>query len=345
MRTTLKPLEWTGRGLRIIDQTRLPGRTVVVELRRYQDVIDAIKRLRVRGAPVIGIAAAYGVALGAAGIKAKTRRAFDAELAGIFDEFAASRPTAVDLFNAIARLKNAASQAPLGRVKEKLVAEAKKLHAEQVAATVRLSAAGAALLHDGDAVLTHCNAGPLAASGEGTALGVVRVAASQGKHIAAFATETRPLLQGARLTTCELMAAGVPVTLVTDSMAGYLMSQGKVNAVIVGADRVAANGDAANKIGTYSLAVLARAHRIPFYVAAPRSTFDPAIGSGKEIPIEERSPEEVTHIGRKRVAPRGVKVYNPAFDVTPARYITALITDMGVIPAPSRAKIKKALGR
>jgi methylthioribose-1-phosphate isomerase len=331
----MKPVEWLGNKIKIINQTQLPGKLVFAELRDYTHVVTAIKELKVRGAPAIGVAAAYGIALGARNIKAKDKASFLNELNKIMQAFAAARPTAVNLFRAIDRMKKAVeTTGDVPEIKQALIDEAKAIHAEEESATERLSQLGAGLIKDGSIVLTHCNTGPLATAGYGTATGVIRAAVEQGKRIEVIATETRPLLQGARLTTWELMQEDIPVTLITDSMAGYFMSQGKVSCVIVGADRIAANGDTANKIGTYTLAVLAKENGIPFYVAAPTSTIDPSLSSGDEIPIEERNPEEVTSIGSIHLTPKGVAAANPAFDITPHKYIAAIITEKGIIREP-----------
>ena len=340
----MKPIEWLGNRLKILDQTQLPGKLVFVELRNYAEIVAAIKGMKVRGAPAIGVAAAYGIALGAQNIKAENKAKFNNQLDRILQSFATARPTAVNLFRAIDRMKKAAAAADFTTIKQALIDEAKKIHAEEEAATERLSQLGAELIKDGFTVLTHCNAGALATAGYGTALGVIKAAKEQGKKIEVIVTETRPLLQGARLTAWELMQENIPVTLITDSMAGYFMSRLKVNCVIVGADRIAANGDTANKIGTYTLAVLASENGIPFYVAAPTSTIDLSLNSGEQIPIEERSPEEVTSIGGIRLAPKGVTAANPAFDVTPHRYITAIITEKGIIRKPYLRRLKKLLG-
>jgi methylthioribose-1-phosphate isomerase len=255
--------------------------------------------------------------------------------------FAATRPTAVNLFQAIERMKQAAIGDNVPEIKRALIDEAKQIHREEIAATRRLSQLGAKLIEDSFTILTHCNAGPLATAGYGTALGVIKAAWEQGKRISVIATETRPLLQGARLTTWELKQENIPITLITDSMAGYFMHQGKINCVIVGADRIAANGDAANKIGSYALAVLARENNIPFYVAAPTSTIDLSLASGAEIPIEERDPQEVTHIQGLPIAPQGIKAANPAFDVTPHKYISAIITEKGIIRQPYKKELIK----
>jgi len=339
----MKPVEWLGNKLKIIDQTQLPGKVVFVELRDHTEVVAAIKELKVRGAPAIGVAAAYGIALGAQDIKAQNKAEFLSQLDKILQTFAAARPTAVNLFRAIDRMKKAATAADFTTIKQSLIDEAKLIHAEEEAATERLSRLGARLIKDGFTVLTHCNTGPLATAGYGTALGVIKAAKEQGKKIEAIVTETRPLLQGARLTAWELMQENIPTTLITDSMAGYFLSRGKVNCVIVGADRIAANGDTANKIGTYTLAVLAKENGIPFYVAAPTSTIDLSVSSGEQIPIEERNPEEVTSIGGIRLAPKGVTAANPAFDITPHQYITAIITEKGIVRKPYMSSLKKSL--
>jgi len=338
---TVQPLEWRGDRLVILDQTKLPIEETYLVLTDYRDAAEAIKTLRVRGAPAIGIAGGYAVVLGALAHAAEEGPAFRKNVGGTIDTIAATRPTARNLFFALERMRRVLDGG--GQVKE-LEAEAKAIHEEEVAATERLSEHGAALLEDGWTVLTHCNAGPLATSGAGTALGVIIRAHEQGKRVGVYADETRPLLQGARLTTWELQKAGVPVTLITDSMAGHFMKAGKINAVITGADRIAGNGDSANKIGTYTTAVLAKEHGLPFYIAAPSSTFDLSLATGEEIPIEERDPAEVTTFGGRRTAPEGVRVANPAFDVTPARYITALITEKGVIGPPYPEHIRATLG-
>jgi methylthioribose-1-phosphate isomerase len=329
-----RAIEWFDGRLRILDQSRLPAEEVLVNLDDYRDVVAAIKEMMIRGAPAIGVATAYGIALGASNMKTANKDDFLAQLDQIMRAFADSRPTAANLFQAITRMKKAVEGDDVVAIKKSLINEAKCIHEEEVAATTELSRLGSDLLKDGCTVLTHCNAGPLATAGYGTALGVIKAAKEQGKKVSVFATETRPLLQGARLTTWELMEEGIPVTLITDSMAGYFMKRRDIDCVIVGADRIAANGYTANKIGTYALAVLANAHGIPFYVAAPTSTIDLSLTSGYQIPIEERSPEEVTHISGIPIAPRGVKAANPAFDVTPHAYITAIMTEKGIIRAP-----------
>jgi methylthioribose-1-phosphate isomerase len=331
----MKPLEWLGDKLRILDQTRLPHKVVYIKTSDYRRAVSAIKSLQVRGAPAIGVAAAYGIALGAQKIKAKEKEVFLAKLNRIFEDFASARPTAVNLFRAIDRMRKATATAEdITEIKQALAEEAKLIQAEEEAATERLSQLGAELIKDDFTVLTHCNAGSLATADYGTALGIIKAAHKQGKKISVIATETRPLLQGARLTAWELLQDKIPTTLITDSMAGYFMSQGKVNCVIVGADRIAANGDTANKIGTYTLAVLAHENGVPFYVAAPTSTIDPTLKSGGEIPIEERNHAEVTSIGGVSITPTGVKAANPAFDITPHKYITVIITEKGMAKEP-----------
>ena len=338
------PIEWLGDRVMIIDQTRLPQDEVYLELVDYQSIASAIMELKIRGAPAIGIAGAYAVALGARKIETADMDTFLEKLRGVIDAIADTRPTARNLFFALERMKGVAdSGKSVTRIKKALVDEAVKIHEEEADATRHLSLFGAELIKDGWTVLTHCNTGPLATSGYGTALGVIITAHRQGKTVTVLADETRPLLQGARLTTWELLKAGVPVTLITDNMAGHFMKTGKVDCVITGADRIAANGDAANKIGTYTLAVLAKENGIPFYIAAPTSTIDPSIKTGAEIPIEERSPGEVTHIQGVPIAPEGVSALNPAFDVTPYKYITAIITEKGIIKAPYGRGIKGIL--
>jgi methylthioribose-1-phosphate isomerase len=341
----MKPIEWLGNKIKIIDQTQLPGKLVFVELRSYAEVVAAIKGMKVRGAPAVGVAAAYGIALGAQHIKAPNKAGFLSQFDKILQTFAATRPTAVNLFAAIDRMKKAASAADFATIKQALIDEAKAIHADEQTATEHLSRIGAGLIKEGFTVLTHCNAGPLATAGYGTALGVIKAAAEQGKKIEVIATETRPLLQGARLTAWELMQDNIPVTLITDSMAGYFINKGRVSCVLLGADRIAANGDTANKIGSYTLAVLAKENGIPFYVAAPTSTIDLSLKSGDQIPIEERNPEEVTNIGGIRLAPKGVKAANPAFDVTPHKYITAIITEKGIVREPYKEALEKLVSK
>jgi methylthioribose-1-phosphate isomerase len=327
-------VEWKAGMVRLLDQSKLPGSVEFLDCRDYQTVAEAIRTLKVRGAPAIGVTAAMGVALGAQKINASDYPTFWQAVVKICDELAATRPTAVNLFWALERMKVklvSLQTEPVSAIKQALELESQAILEEDIALCKTMGRHGAELIHDGETVLTHCNAGSLATAGYGTALGVIRAAWEQGKRINVIADETRPVLQGARLTAWELMQDQIPVTLITDNMAGSLMRQGKIHLCIVGADRIAANGDVANKIGTYSVAVLAKAHHIPFYVAAPYSTIDLITQSGDEIPIEQRNPSEVTTIhGSHLVAPKDVPVYNPAFDVTPAEFITGIITERGV---------------
>lgn len=326
-------IEWKNGFVNMLDQTKLPIEIVYAECKDYQTVAKGIKELWVRGAPAIGIAAAMGIALGAQRIKAKSFDAFYEELTTICDHLASTRPTAVNLFWAIERMKEFVKKnkgEDIEDIKKKLIDESQRILDEDIEINKAMGKYGSEFIKDGDTILTHCNAGALATGGYGTALGVIRAAWEQGKRINVFADETRPILQGARLTAWELMQDKIPVTLITDNMAGHFMKKGVIDLAIVGTDRTVANGDVANKIGTYSVAVLCKEHNIPFYVAAPTSTIDLSIPSGELIPIEERNPIEVTHIfGKTQIAPDNVKVANPAFDVTPARYITAIITEKG----------------
>jgi len=328
----MKAIEWLGDSLRILDQTRLPHEIIYIELKDYKEVASAIRDMKVRGAPAIGIAAAYAIALGSLKLKVDKSIDFIPRLKEIISGVASTRPTARNLFMAVERMEAVMSSTTnVSRLKEALVAEALKIQKEEIEATQKISHLGAELIKDGDTILTHCNAGPIATAGYGTALGVIIKAHRQGKKINVLVTETRPLCQGARLTTFELKEAGIPFKLITDSMAGHFLSRGKVSLVITGADRIARNGDTANKIGTYMLAVLAKENNVPFYIAAPTSTIDETIQTGADIPIEERSPDEVTHLHGKRIAPEGVEALNPAFDVTPKKYITAIITERGIM--------------
>jgi len=330
----LPTVEWKNGAVRLLDQSRLPEHVEFLDCRDYRAVADAIRHLKVRGAPAIGVTAAMGVALGAQAVAATSYDDFAKRVSGICDELAATRPTAVNLFWAIERMKrtlNLLRAKPVAEIQRALVDESQRILDEDIAMNKAMGKHGAALVQSGQTILTHCNAGALATAGYGTALGVIRAAWEEGKKISVLADETRPVLQGARLTVWELMQDKIPVTLITDSMAGALMKQGRIHLCIVGADRIAANGDVANKIGTYSVAVLARAHNIPFYVAAPHSTIDLATPSGDQIPIEQRNPSEVTALhGGPSIAPAGAAVLNPAFDVTPADLITAIITERGV---------------
>ena len=334
----LQSVRWADEALDLLDQRLLPEQTVYLKLKTPEDVWEAIRELKVRGAPAIGIAAAYGVVLGAAGF-AGTVEQLAAEVRRHAEYLATSRPTAVNLFWALDRMKARAqalaeSGVPTEQAIAALLDEAKRIQAEDEETNRRIGEHALTLFQDGMGVLTHCNAGGLATSKYGTALAPFYLALEQGIHLKVFADETRPVLQGARLTAFELQQAGVDVTLITDNMAGHVMSKGWVQAVIVGTDRVAANGDVANKIGTYGVAVLAKAHNIPFYVACPMSTIDLSTPTGADIPIEERHPDEVTQGFGRRTAPEGVAVYNPAFDVTPSRLVTAIITEKGIVRAP-----------
>jgi methylthioribose-1-phosphate isomerase len=323
--------------VRLVDQTRLPTEVVVHECRTAGELAEAIRTMRVRGAPAIGVAAGYALALGAAEYRGTDPAGLQAHLVAVADAVRQTRPTAVNLFWAVERaLTTARASLPDGvaATSARLLELAERMREEDVALNRRMGAFGAELIPDGAQVLTHCNAGALATAGYGTALGVVRGAVEAGKRLHVYVDETRPFLQGARLTAWELHADGIPLTLITDNMAGYFMAQGKIHLVVVGADRIAANGDVANKIGTYSVAVLAHAHGIPFYVAAPTSTVDLSLPSGESIPIEERSASEVTHFAGQRIAPEGIGVANPAFDVTPHRYVTAIVTEQGVLRPP-----------
>jgi methylthioribose-1-phosphate isomerase len=339
---TIETIEWTPAGVVMIDQTRLPRETVFVTCRDYLEVAEAIRTMIIRGAPAIGVAAAMGVAIGA--LKSKN---LEADMPVICETLAQTRPTAVNLFWAIDRMKRVYAEtksAGPAAVREKLVAEAQQVHAEDIAINQAIGRHGAPLVPDGKTVLTHCNAGALATAGFGTALGVIRAAVEMGKKIDVFADETRPFLQGARLTAWELQRDGIETTVITDSMAGHFLKSGRIGCVIVGADRIAANGDVANKIGTYGVAVLAKENNVPFYVAAPISTLDLTLPSGDQIPIEERASKEVTHFQGVPVAPEGIKVANPAFDVTPNRYVAAIITEKGVARAPFVESLKNLAG-
>ena len=335
----LPTIEWKDGAIVMIDQRKLPASEVYVSCKTAQEVARAIKTMVIRGAPAIGVAAAMGIALGMQRSKAAGTKQFATEFQKLCDLMAATRPTAVNLFWAIERMKRAFAESAQGgssvdEIKQRLEAEARQIHDADVASCRAMGALGAALVPDRARVLTHCNAGALATAGYGTALGVIRAAAEQGKQVAVLADETRPFLQGARLTAWELVKDGIDTTVITDSMAASMMRMGNVDLVVVGADRIAANGDVANKIGTYGLAVLAKEHDIPFYVAAPLSTIDLNTADGSKIPIEERNDREVTHVGPNRVTPEGVRVRNPAFDVTPAKYVTAIITERGVARPP-----------
>lgn len=339
---------WTPAGsVRLIDQTRLPTEEVYIECRTIEEVAEAIRTMRVRGAPAIGVTAAMGLTLGAQTIQAESFKEFFAALEAMASLLMRTRPTAVNLAWGVRRLLNLARKSrdlSLPEIKAALVAEARAMQAEDIRINRAMGQHGQSLLPDPARVLTHCNAGGLATAGYGTAVGVIRAAAEAGKRIMVWVDETRPLLQGARLTAWELQRAGIPATLITDNMAGHFMARGQVDLVVVGADRIARNGDVANKIGTYGVALLARAHGIPFYVAAPISTLDLNLTDGSQIPIEERAPDEVTHIGGRQMAPAGIRVANPAFDVTPASFVDAIITERGVARAPYDVSLPRLAG-
>ncbi|MBA3441916.1 MAG: S-methyl-5-thioribose-1-phosphate isomerase [Pyrinomonadaceae bacterium] len=343
----IKTVEWTNEGVRMIDQRLLPVEEKYVMLRSCEEVAEAIKQMVIRGAPAIGVAAAMGIALGAKQSVGTSVVDLEYDFDYMCDVMSQTRPTAVNLFWAIERMREAFRQARSGTkdvevIKQRLVTEAQAIFAEDIKANRALGRFGGELLADGATVLTHCNAGALATAGDyGTALGVVRGARDAGKRVAVIADETRPFLQGSRLTAWELSKDEIPVTVITDNMAGHVMKQGKVDVVVVGADRIAANGDTANKIGTYMVAVLARQHDIPFYVAAPISTIDLSIPSGDGIPIEERAAREVTHVRDQQLVPEDVAVHNPAFDVTPNELITAIITDKGVARQPYTTSLRR----
>jgi methylthioribose-1-phosphate isomerase len=345
----INTLEWTDQGVVMIDQRLLPAEETYPIFRTYEEVAWAIKEMVVRGAPAIGVAAAMGVALGVRDAKTEDAEELDRELRRICDVIGSTRPTAVNLFWAIDRMRALYStlrndKAPLDEIRSRLIAEARLMHDEDIEINRAMGLNGAELIPDGATVLTHCNAGALATAGYGTALGVIRAAVEAGKRVAVYADETRPFLQGARLTAWELNKDDVPVTLITDNMAGHFMKRGDIDCVVVGADRIAANGDVANKIGTYSVAVLAKENGIPFYVAAPISTLDLNLASGEQIPIEERPAREVTHVKDVTLAPEGIKIANPAFDVTPNRYVTAIITERGVARQPYQESLKRLAG-
>lgn len=371
----VEPIEWTERGVRMLDQRRLPGEVVHHTYTDYRDVARAIKEMEIRGAPALGVAAAMGVALGVERSRAETLAELEQEFPVICATLAETRPTAADLFWAIDRMKRRfreiaeagrrdrgsdareagpEAEAPenlrvgagsqgLDKIRRAMVAEALNVHEERRSSDQAIGRFGAELLPKSGRVMTHCNAGALATAGTGTALGMIRAAIAEGRPLEVLVPETRPYLQGARLTAWELHEEGIPLVLITDSMVGHFLKSGKVGAVVVGADRIAANGDTANKIGTYSMAVLAHEHRVPFYVAAPISTIDLSLASGDQIPIEERAAEEVTHFHGVRVAPE-VEAANPAFDVTPARLITAIITERGVARPPYAQSLRQLIG-
>ena len=340
----VETIQWVNDAVVMIDQTRLPVEEKFVECRSYQEVAAAIRDMVIRGAPAIGVAAAMGVALGVLHADGNAPGNMDAQVETICDTLAKTRPTAVNLFWGIDRMKRlyvTLRGKPVDEIRRRLVEEAIRIREEDIAICRAIGHNGVGLVPDGKTVLTHCNAGALATAGYGTALGVIRAAVECGKRIDVFADETRPFLQGARLTVWELQQDGIPTTLITDNMAGHFMKAGRIGCVVVGADRIAANGDVANKVGTYSVAVLARENGVPFFVAAPVSTLDLTLASGDQIPIEQRAAAEVTHIFGHAVAPAGTRVENPAFDVTPARYVSAIITERGVARAPFEESLRK----
>ncbi len=341
-------VDWNPAGtVRLIDQTRLPGEEVYIECQTIEEVADAIRTMRVRGAPAIGVTAAMGLALGAQTVRAETFKDFYQALEGMASFLSQTRPTAVNLLWALRRLLEQARKSrdlSVPEIKAALIADARKIREEDIQNNRAMGQYGQSLIPDPGRILTHCNAGGLATAGYGTAVGVIRAAAESGKRIMVWVDETRPLLQGSRLTAWELVKAGIPMTLIADNMAGALMGRGQVDVVVVGADRIARNGDVANKIGTYSVALLARAHGIPFYVAAPISTLDLSLADGSQIPIEERSPDEVTHHAGRRLAPEGVRVVNPAFDVTPASCVDAIITERGIARPPYDVSLPRLAG-
>ena len=345
----IETIQWTDGAVVMIDQTRLPLEEKFVTCRTYEEVAAAIRDMVIRGAPAIGVAAAMGVALGVAGaagtgLDAQTDAQMDAQVETICATLARTRPTAVNLFWALDRMKRlyaALRGRPIQEIRRRMVEEAMLIRVEDIAINRAIGRHGAPLVPDGKTVLTHCNAGALATAGYGTALGVIRAAIESGKHVDVFADETRPFLQGARLTVWELQQDRIPTTLITDNMAGHFMKAGRIGCVVVGADRIAANGDVANKVGTYSVAVLAKENQVPFFVAAPISTLDLTLASGDLIPIEQRPAAEVTHVFGHAVAPPGTAVENPAFDVTPARYVTAIITERGVARAPFETSLQQ----
>jgi len=339
-------VEWHGQHVRMVDQRKLPARVEWYICRGYRDVIAAIEKMVIRGAPAIGVAAAMGLALGARSIRASSYPAFIEKFREMSRRMSLARPTAVNLgwsVERMGRLVEGLEGRPVSEIKSALVEESKRILTEDVEINRRLGQYGQSLIPSGATVLTHCNAGALATGGYGTALGVVRAAHENAKHIKVIADETRPWLQGLRLTAFELISEGIPVSVIVDSAAGYLMQQGRIQVVVTGADRIAANGDVANKIGTYQVAVLAKTHKIPFYVAAPLSTVDATTRTGAQIPVEERTGDEIFRIARSRLGPPGVHAVNPAFDITPARYLTAIITEGGIVTPPFRKNLRNLL--
>jgi methylthioribose-1-phosphate isomerase len=340
----IQTLEWTQSGVVFIDQTKLPTEEVYVTCTTHQQVADVIRNMVVRGAPAIGVAAAMGIALGVKNSRAQNPADLKKDFDQICETIRQTRPTAVNLFWAIRRMTEkfeSLRACPIAQIQQALIEESQRMHAEDIAANQAMGRHGATLMPSSGGVLTHCNAGALATAGYGTALGVIRAAVEAGKKIHVYADETRPFLQGSRLTAWELMKDGIPTTVISDNMAGVMMQQGKIGAIVVGADRIAANGDVANKVGTYTVAILAKEHGIPFYVAAPISTVDLETPDGSKIPIEQRNKKEVSHIAGKQMVPDGVEIENPAFDVTPAKYVAAIITERGIARAPYTESLKK----
>lgn len=344
----ISTIEWYGRYVRMIDQRKIPSRLAWFTCRGHKDVIKGIRRMVIRGAPAIGVAAAMGLAMGAGSIRTKSYAAFRNKFKKIADEMALARPTAANLGWAVERMKNLVENMAghsVAEIKTALRKESEKILAEDIEINRKMGKNGQILVPHGTTILTHCNAGSLATGGYGTALGVIRSAHENGKKIKVIADETRPWLQGLRLTAFELIEEGIPVSVIADNAAGSLMRQKKIDLVITGADRIASNGDVANKIGTYQVAVLAKTNKIPFYVAAPVSTIDPTIKNGDMIPVEERGPEEIRRFGKREIGPMDVHVLNPAFDITPAGYVSAIITEKGIITPPYKSRIKNMLGK
>ena len=344
---SFQTLEWTDSGVRFLDQTKLPTEEIYVNCTTYQQVADVIRNMVVRGAPAIGVAAGLGIALGVKNSKAESVGELKKDFDEICDTIGKTRPTAVNLFWAIRRMQQKFESLrvrPVAQIKQAIIEEGQRMHAEDIAINQAMGRHGATLMPASGGILTHCNAGALATAGYGTALGVIRAAVEQGKKLHVYADETRPFLQGSRLTAWELVKDGIPTTVISDNMSGAVMRQGKIGAVVVGADRIAANGDVANKIGTYTVAILAKEHGIPFYVAAPISTVDLETPDGSKIPIEQRSSTEVTHIAGKAITPAGVQIENPAFDVTPAKLVTAIVTERGIARAPYERSLAELAG-
>jgi len=340
----VKTIEWKGDRVRLLDQRKLPQEVRYLDCKDASSVAQAIRSMAIRGAPAIGVAAAMGIAIAAKKIQSRRPEDFRKSIEKICDQMRATRPTAVNLFWAIDRMKRILDRVHsygIDEIRASLEEEALHIYEEDVEVNRKIGENGKILIRVGGGVLTHCNAGGLATAGYGTALGVIHAAWAEGKRFRVFVDETRPLLQGARLTAWELIQQNIPTTVLTDNMAGWLMKKGEITLVLVGADRIASNGDTANKIGTYGLAILSKWHDLPFYVAAPTSTLDISLTSGKDIPIEERAPEEVTHFGGRRITPKGVKAFNPAFDVTPHSLIHGIITEKGIIRKPFHKNLKK----